>query len=665
MIYTFAEFELDTRSFELRRYLTGDVIGVEPQVFDVLRFLVENPGRVVTKEELLDAVWGTRFVTESALTSRIKDARRAVGDDGRAQQVIRTAHGRGYRFVAPVVGRADHEPAAPAACDRPALLERSRELATLVSALDAGCTRGRGTVVLVSGEAGLGKTTLVRAFADEAVARGVRVLSGGCDDLVTPRTLGPVRDIAHGLGGPLAAALAGGADPEQVFSVLPDVLAEAPMVLVIEDLHWADDATLDVIRFLARRVPTLPTVVVITYRDEEVGDGHRLRRVLGNLTGEWVRRLALAPLSLDAVATMAGDGGVPAGELYAVTRGNPFFVSEVLAARELGVPPTVRDAVLSRVDGLGPAARQLLQHAAVIPSRAERWLLAELTHPHSAAAEAEGAGVLGGDEGHVWFRHELARQAVEGSLTAAARVRANQQVLDVLAKHDDIEPARLVHHAEQAGDTRALVDHAPVAAEEAIRLGSYSQAIDYLELLLAQAATLPDRTVAVACSHLSYALYMVNRFADSAAYGWRGSPPPKRPATRRWWPTPSCGSPAPCTGRTGPAPPPRRSNAPCPNSRPSATTPGSQLPTPRSPASTATWWPSGPWPSPTRGSSSTRRSRWRWPRAWATPTCAATPCSTGAAAGWRSATPTGPSTSPGRSSSRSSTPVTSCRPGRA
>ncbi|HET6951592.1 MAG TPA: AAA family ATPase [Acidimicrobiales bacterium] len=529
MIHTFDDLELDTRAFELRRSATGEVVAMEPQVFDVLRFLVEHADRVVGKEELLDSVWGTRFVTESALTSRIKDARKAVGDDGRAQRVIRTVHGRGYRFVAALAGRADTGAPAPGrtgpppAPAGPGLLERDHELATLAAAVEDARCRASGTVVLISGEAGLGKTTLVRAVSAMAADQGVRVLSGGCDDLTTPRTLGPLRDLAHEVGGRLAEAFAGGADLEEVFAALPEVLAETPTVVVIEDLHWADDATLDVVRFLTRRIPALPAVFITTYREEEVGAGHRLRRVLGGLAGTSVRRMALAPLSLDAVTTLAGGLGVSAAELHAVTRGNPFFVSEVLAARELRVPPTVRDAVLARVDSLGPAARRLLQDAAVLPSRAERWLLAELVpDAHLASAEAEQAGVLSGDQGHVWFRHELARQAVEESLTAATRVRANQRVLDVLAKHRDIEPARLVHHAERAGDGAAVIDHAPGAAAEAIRLGSYSQAIHHLELLLAHAGELPDRTVAIATSQLSYALYMVNRFADSARHGWRG-----------------------------------------------------------------------------------------------------------------------------------------------
>jgi hypothetical protein len=183
----------------------------------------------------------------------------------------------------------------------------------------------------------------------------------------------------------------------------------------------------------------------------------------------------------------------------------------------------VRDAVLSRADSLSPDARNLLERAAVIPSRAERWLLdALIADAHVATAEAERAGVLSGDERYVWFRHELARHAVEESLTAAARARANQQVLDVLVTRDDAEAARLVHHAEHAGDVENFIKFAPSAARDAIRLGAYSQAIATLERLLAQAVALPDRAVAVAASQLSYALYMVNRFADSARYGREG-----------------------------------------------------------------------------------------------------------------------------------------------
>jgi DNA-binding winged helix-turn-helix (wHTH) protein len=528
MIYTFAGFELDTRAFELRRANANTVVAMEPQAFDVLRYLVEHNDRVATKEELLDSVWGTRFVTESALTSRIKDVRKAVGDDGRSQQVIRTVHGRGYRFVATVScsgeddSRADHRTTSTS-FDASELLERGRELESLVAALDIARTRREGSVVLVAGEAGIGKSALVRAFGEIAKAHAVRLLVGGCDDMITARPMGPLRDIAYDLADQLDGVFAPDADIEHVFAALRGVLAEQVTVLVIEDIHWADDATLDVIRYLARRIDGLPAVLVVTYRQGEGGSEHRLRRVLGSLTGTSVRRMVLSPLSADATAQLAVGRSIEADELYRVTQGNPFFVTEVLATGDMSVPPTVRDAVLSRVEALGPEARDVLEHAAVIPSRAERWLV-DAVVPAGAigTAEAEYTSVLSGDDRYIWFRHELARRAVEEHLPPAARMRAHQQVLDALAAHGAVEPARLVHHAEQAGDIGTFVAHAPVAAADALRLGSYSQAIHVLERLLDHADKLPESAVADTASRLSYALYMVNRFADSARYGRRG-----------------------------------------------------------------------------------------------------------------------------------------------
>ena len=160
---------------------------------------------MVPKEELLEQVWGTRFVSESTLTSRIKAARRALGDDGREQRIIRTVHGRGYRFVAPL--DADEAAEADPTRGRGGLipvLEREDVLSVLQVAV-ADAASGRGRVVLVFGEAGIGKTSLVRAFLAANV--GVRVLVGTCDDLVTPLPLGPLRDIASHDVGPLAAAL--------------------------------------------------------------------------------------------------------------------------------------------------------------------------------------------------------------------------------------------------------------------------------------------------------------------------------------------------------------------------------------------------------------------------------------------------------------------------
>ena len=127
--------------------------------------------------------------------------------------------------------------------------------------------------MLVSGEAGIGKTSLVRAFAREAAGRA-RVLVGACDDLVTPRTLGPFRDMARGAAPALAEAVEPGAGRDAVFGAVHQELAGRPTVMLVEDVHWADDATLDVLRYLAWRIPELPSVLVLTYREDELGGQH-------------------------------------------------------------------------------------------------------------------------------------------------------------------------------------------------------------------------------------------------------------------------------------------------------------------------------------------------------------------------------------------------------
>ena len=235
------------------------------------------------------------------------------------------------------------------------LLERDRELTLLDEALH-DAEAGTGSIVLVHGEAGIGKTSLVRAFARRLPDR-VRLLTGACDDLVTPRTLGPLRDAVRG-SGPLAAALAAGDRDAVLSALLADLDGARATVLVLEDVHWADDATLDVLRYLGRRVVDLPVVLVVTYRDDEVGPS--LQRVLGGLGGGSVRRVAPARLSRAAVARLAGGTAATSAPLFRLTHGNPFFVSEMVAAAGSGdgVPSTVVDAVLPACSASPPTSRR-------------------------------------------------------------------------------------------------------------------------------------------------------------------------------------------------------------------------------------------------------------------------------------------------------------------
>jgi hypothetical protein len=369
----------------------------------------------------------------------------------------------------------------------PYLLERQAELQMLGTAVERAHT-GQGSAVLVLGEAGIGKTSLVQAFL-AAVAGRTRVLAGACEDLFTPRALGPLRDAARSAAtGPLAAALSPRTDPDLVFTAVCDELASppSPVVLVIEDAHWADGATLDVLRYLGTRMRDLPAVLLVTYRDDALARGHPLRGVLGVLGSRAATRLQLSRLTPDAVREMAASSTVDPSELFRLTGGNPFFVSEALANPGAVVPPTVVDAVLARVGTLSPPAQTALDRLAVIPSGAEVSLLRVLVYDLAPVAEAERAGVveLRGDV--VAFRHELARRAFVESLPTSVRLDLNAEVLRALLSRPDCDPFRILHHAVEAGDDAAVITHGPAAAQEATRVGAHSQAAACYAQILAR-----------------------------------------------------------------------------------------------------------------------------------------------------------------------------------
>src|SRR5258705_1158496 len=224
------------------------------------------------------------------------------------------------------------------------LLEREPALEALVAALGEA-VRGEGRVALVYGEAGIGKTTLVVHFSRaHAGTPPARILWGACDSLHTPRPLGPVYDIAQQAGPELRDHLDGAVPPRAIFSaVLEELRRQPPVVVVLEDLHWADAATLDLVKFLGRRIRQVPALLVLTYRDDELGPRHPLRIVLGDLaTSRVVRRVPLAPLSAAAVQTLAARPPLDADALHRQTGGNPFFPTQAPARRGARIPPPLR-----------------------------------------------------------------------------------------------------------------------------------------------------------------------------------------------------------------------------------------------------------------------------------------------------------------------------------
>jgi len=372
-----------------------------------------------------------------------------------------------------------------------AIVERDGECLALGSAVREAWA-GSGSVVLVHGEAGIGKSSLVRAISDLLPSRG-RFLVGYCDELATPQVFGPLRDLAGRVGAPLTRALRRG-DREEVIQALRDEFgwASNPAVLVIEDAQWADEGTLDALRYLVRRIAGLPLVLVLTYRDVEVETGHPLRHVLGLAAGqEGTRRLHLAPLSREAVRALGARARwsrTDADEVFAVTSGNPYFVTEVLAAGDVSaVPVTIADSVRARTARLGPAALDVVEQLAVVPAAVPLHLLETLAPAGlPLLAGAEQRGLLTVTPSHVTFRHELTRRAVVDSMPATRRVVANRVVLAALLVQPEVEVSRVVHHAVQAGDTDAIIHYGRIAAREAAAAGAHREAAAHLRLVLTQ-----------------------------------------------------------------------------------------------------------------------------------------------------------------------------------
>jgi DNA-binding CsgD family transcriptional regulator/tetratricopeptide (TPR) repeat protein len=405
---------------------------------------------------------------------------------------------------------------ATAAAEGTRLLERDEALDILREAY-ASARSGAGRLVLVAGEAGIGKTVVVRAFCAEVA--GARILWGACDALFTPRPLGPFLDLAEEANGELGAALGEGGGPHEVVAALVAAATDEPTVVVLEDVHWADEATLDALRVLARKVERAPLLVVASYRDDELDRSDPLRIVLGELaTRPAVERARIEGLSERAVAELAAEREIDARRLHRQTNGNPFFVTEVLASRNGPIPATVRDAVLARTASLGEPARRVLEAAAITPQRAELWLLETLAAESlDGLDECLASGILTNGADAVGFRHELARLAVEQSVEPRRAQSLHRAALAALASPPSgmPDPARLAHHAEAAGDGDAVLRHARAAAEQAATLGAYREAVAQYERALRSADHLPALERAALLDGQASAYYLTDEQADA------------------------------------------------------------------------------------------------------------------------------------------------------
>ena len=373
------------------------------------------------------------------------------------------------------------------------LLEREPALRVACNAIERA-KQGHGSTLLISGEPGIGKSTLIEHVITN-LAHGQRVLKGGCEDLPSPRPLGPLEDIALAHAPHLYQAMRNAASADAVFSAFLDLLSSATngTLVVFEDLHWADQATLDLVKYLARRIARLPVVLLLSFRDDELGAKHPLRQLLNDLPPWSVTRVPLQPLSATAVAELAARAGRPHTGLHEATGGNPFYVTEVLASgvvdAQRGVPSTVRDAVQTRLSRLSKAQREVLEALCVVPGRVEPALARALAPSTTQAIdECLARGVLVAHDGALAFRHELARRALLDTLTPARRQARHERVLELLsAAPNALAPpplSRLMHHATEAGNSARVLELAPTAAREAAAVGAHREAALHLAAAL-------------------------------------------------------------------------------------------------------------------------------------------------------------------------------------
>jgi DNA-binding CsgD family transcriptional regulator/tetratricopeptide (TPR) repeat protein len=398
-----------------------------------------------------------------------------------------------------------------------ALLEREVPLAALAE-YAGEARKGAGRLVLVTGEAGVGKSALLDEFA---VGRaGESWCWGACDGLFTPRPLGAFLDIAGQLGGIDTAR----ADRDELFGALQAELARPGRlrVIVIEDVHWADEATLDLLRFLARRISGLPVLLIATYRDDELAASYPLRVALGDLAMQrCTRRIDLSPLSERAVAKLAAGSGLDAAALHMATGGNPFYVVATVQSGLDQIPRSVQDVVLGRAARVGPRARDVLGAAALIGASVEPWLLEK-----AAAATPElvdelaGHGLLTSDGTALRFRHEIARCAVEQAIPGHRRPAIHARILGALREAGGADHARLAFHAEAAGDGPAAVEHATRAGQDATALGSHREAAAQFERALRFAAGEPPAARAARHDALAGELRLIDSW-DAAAEAYQ------------------------------------------------------------------------------------------------------------------------------------------------
>ncbi len=369
-------------------------------------------------------------------------------------------------------------------------IERKNEFDTLLS-LHRDAVKGRGAIALVRGEAGIGKTSLISALR-ERIGGDQPIYWGACEALSTPRPLGPLYDMVSAFPDKIVDLLENGASPNDLFSAIAKQLEEDARgaVFVIEDIHWADFATLDLLKYLGRRISAIAMLMVVSFRHDEVVDNQRLNKVLGDFPAALTTKMTLQPFSKSGVRKLCAAAGEKdrSAEYYEVSGGNPFFVNELLASEENpgdSLPASIKDAVNTRLLRLSALEREFLETLSLLPGSIPKKILQPLFGDQGELFSMAALGrklLVEAGSSDLRFRHELARLSTMARVPPTRQREIHAQILKALLDANEFSPAfdALVHHAAGALDATMVLKYAPMAAETAAAIGAHQEAAAHL-----------------------------------------------------------------------------------------------------------------------------------------------------------------------------------------
>jgi DNA-binding winged helix-turn-helix (wHTH) protein/tetratricopeptide (TPR) repeat protein len=531
VLFEFEDFVLDEAAYELRRGC--EVLKVDHKAFGMLAYLLRRPGQLVTKEELVNCVWEGRALSDTVLSGTVSRLRKAL-NDGRGEDLVVSVYGRGYRFLGTVRERASrtnrHSTEIP-------VVGRNVALARVQRCLEQARI-GHGRIVSIAGEPGIGKTQLAELAAEKASELGILAAWGYCREGETAPPFWPFIQLLRGSlrpsGGSAAARTAldsaltalmperspagWGADAsgyrllDGVARALQKMTEEGPLLLVLDDLQWADAASVRLLAYLAPEIARMPLVILATVRNTEgLANDARLAQVLGHRQCEHIEldRLTATDVAEYTEAWLGKPASEVSQAVFATSAGNPFFMVELLRPFRNSDPPPVDELVLTgpaldivrqRLRTLGPEATKLLAAAAVVGSDFDlgvlgyvaeldpRGLVDTLETPRKTSAILASAG----RPGHFVFGHDLIRSVLLEDLPTSERARLHLRAAEVLERRhpvgDGIPRAELVHHLLSAlplGDVPKAVEYAKRSALAATHVCAHADAAVLLRRALA------------------------------------------------------------------------------------------------------------------------------------------------------------------------------------